>query len=67
MLDDHSRRDWEGVLSTLSETIQFKSRADANNWRDAFENMKVYMQVGTSAYGEMSGHTTLLGEQSPHL
>ena len=46
MVDDR-RRDWNGVLSTLSETIQFKSRADANNWRDAFENMQVYMQVST--------------------
>ena len=63
MLDDHSRRDWDGVLSTLSETIQFKSRADANNWRDAFENMNVYMQVRdlSTTNGEMSGHTTVPG------
>jgi hypothetical protein len=39
-------RDWDGVLSCLSNTIQFKSRADALNWREAFENMKVYLQAG---------------------
>ena len=49
MVDD-GRRDWDSVLSTLSETIQFKSRADAGNWRDAFENMQVYMQVGTVTF-----------------
>lgn len=58
MVGDDRRRDWDGVLSTLSETIQFKSRADANNWRDAFENMQVYMQVGTAPSWKTSGRFT---------
>ncbi len=33
------------VLEILSSLIAFKNRADAKGWRDAFENMPVYMEV----------------------
>ena len=40
MVEDRS---YGRALSILSSLIQFKSRADSLNWRDAFENMEVYM------------------------
>ncbi len=36
----------EDVLNILSSLIAHKNRADAKGWRDAFENMPVYLQVG---------------------
>ena len=35
----------EAVLHILSSLIAHKNRADARGWRDAFENMPVYLQV----------------------
>eukprot|EP00798_Chlamydomonas_sp_ICE-L_P001558 gene1558-32940_t len=37
-------RSWDELLATLGSLIAFRKRADANGWRDAFENMPVYMQ-----------------------
>lgn len=39
------QRDWDATLAMLSDLILFKNKADALTWRDAFENMDVYMQV----------------------
>lgn len=36
-------RSYDRALSILASLIQFKSRADSLNWRDAFENMDIYM------------------------
>lgn len=36
---------WNEVLQHLSSLITFKTRADGKNWRDAFENMPVYIEV----------------------
>lgn len=38
-------RTWEDVLNDLSDLITFKTRADGKGWRDAFENMPVYLDV----------------------
>jgi hypothetical protein len=38
-------RTWEAVLNELSDLITFKTRADGKGWRDAFENMPVYLDV----------------------
>jgi hypothetical protein len=38
-------RAWEDVLNELSDLITFKTRADGKGWRDAFENMPVYLDV----------------------
>lgn len=38
-------RTWEDVLNELSDLITFKTRADGKGWRDAFENMPVYLDV----------------------
>jgi hypothetical protein len=38
-------RNWEQVLQYLSSLITFKTRADGKGWRDAHENMPVYLQV----------------------
>ncbi len=35
----------DSVLQILSDLIAFKNRADAKGWREAFENMAVYLQV----------------------
>jgi hypothetical protein len=35
----------EEVLEVLSSLILFKNRADARGWRDAFENMPIYLEV----------------------
>lgn len=35
----------EEVLEVLSSLILFKTRAESKGWRDAFENMPVYMEV----------------------
>jgi hypothetical protein len=37
---------WDHLLDILSGLITFKTRADGKGWRDAFENMPVYLQVG---------------------
>jgi hypothetical protein len=37
---------WEAVLEHLSNLITFKNRADGKGWRDAFENMPIYLEVG---------------------
>jgi len=42
-------RTWEDVLNELSELITFKTRADGKGWRDAFENMPVYLDVSSFA------------------
>eukprot|EP00967_Tisochrysis_lutea_P083253 scaffold115621_cov21-Tisochrysis_lutea.AAC.1 len=34
----------ERILHLLSSLIAHKNRADARGWRDAFENMPVYLQ-----------------------
>jgi hypothetical protein len=39
-------RNYDAMLETLSELIRFKNKADAITWRDAFENMDVYLEVG---------------------
>ncbi|GAX76208.1 hypothetical protein CEUSTIGMA_g3652.t1 [Chlamydomonas eustigma] len=44
MTENGCTKNWETVLGKLSALILFKSRADANNWRDAFENMAIYLQ-----------------------
>lgn len=42
------------VLEILSSLIAFKNRADAKGWRDAFENMPVYMEVrGSELMGKV--------------
>lgn len=33
----------------LSGLITFKTRADGKGWRDAFENMPIYIEVITKA------------------
>jgi hypothetical protein len=33
------------MLEMLSDLITFKTRADGKGWRDAFENMPIYMEV----------------------
>ena len=38
-------RTWDDVLRLLSGLITFKTRADGKGWRDAFENMSLYMEV----------------------
>lgn len=37
---------WEQVLDILSSLIKNKTRADGKSWRDAHENMPVYLKVG---------------------
>ena len=37
-------RSYQRALDILSSLIAFKSRSDALNWRDAFENMDVYLE-----------------------
>lgn len=37
---------WDEMLKILGSLIAFKNRADALGWRDAFENMPVYLEVG---------------------
>ena len=37
-------RSYDRAMAILSSLIQFKSRADSSNWRDAFENMDVYLE-----------------------
>jgi folylpolyglutamate synthase len=37
-------RSYQRALDILSSLIQFKSRSDALNWRDAFGNMDIYLQ-----------------------
>jgi hypothetical protein len=37
---------WDRVLDILSSLIKHKTRADGKNWRDAHENMPVYLKVG---------------------
>jgi hypothetical protein len=34
------------MLEVLSGLITFKTRADGKGWRDAFENMPIYLEVG---------------------
>ncbi len=36
---------WGELLDILSSLILFKNRADAGGWRDAFENMPIYLEV----------------------
>lgn len=36
---------WEEVLDHLSSMISGKRRADGATWRDAHENMPIYLQV----------------------
>lgn len=36
---------WDAMLQILGSLIAFKNRADALGWRDAFENMPVYLEV----------------------
>lgn len=36
---------WDEMLQILGSLIAFKNRADALGWRDAFENMPVYLEV----------------------
>lgn len=43
--DQHPER-WEEVLDHLSSMISGKRKADGQTWRDAHENMPVYLQVG---------------------
>jgi hypothetical protein len=38
---------WDRVLDILSSLIKHKTRADGKNWRDAHENMPVYLKVGS--------------------
>jgi len=38
-------RTYEMVLDHLSSLITFKTRADGKGWRDAFENMPIYLEV----------------------
>lgn len=38
-------RSWDSVLQYLSSLITFKTRADGKGWRDAHENMPIYLQV----------------------
>jgi hypothetical protein len=43
-----SGESWDRVLDILSSLIKHKTRADGKNWRDAHENMPVYLKVGSS-------------------
>ncbi|KAF8056228.1 ttc30a [Scenedesmus sp. PABB004] len=36
--------DWDALLDILSGLIKHKTRADGKNWRDAHENMPVYLE-----------------------
>lgn len=42
---------WEEVLDHLSSMISGKRRADGATWRDAHENMPVYLQVAAVVTG----------------
>lgn len=51
---DQSR--WEEVLDHLSSMISGKRRADGTTWKDAHENMPIYLQVkvvGLAAAGSL--------------
>lgn len=39
---------WDRVKDILSSLIKHKTRADGKNWRDAHENMPVYLKVGST-------------------
>jgi hypothetical protein len=39
------RRTYDDMLQHLSGLITFKTRADGKGWRDAFENMPIYLEV----------------------
>lgn len=54
-------RSWDDVLDKLSSLIAFKNRADGNNWRDAFENMAVYLQASDTGGRCTSSPSTALG------
>eukprot|EP00798_Chlamydomonas_sp_ICE-L_P029258 gene29259-12502_t len=43
MVEAGSGKSWEDVLAICSSLILFKTRAEANGWRDAFENMPIYL------------------------
>lgn len=47
--EEDRNRDWKRVLSTMNDLILFKTKADALTWRDAFENMDIYLaRIGLS-------------------
>ena len=41
-------RSYDDVLEMLSGLITFKTRADGKGWRDAFENMPIYLEVSAT-------------------
>ena len=47
-MGDCNQESWENLLGILSSLITFKTRADGKGWRDAFENMPIYLQVRPS-------------------
>jgi hypothetical protein len=54
------------VLEILSSLIAFKNRADAKGWRDAFENMPIYLEVTQSIDVYERVDYMLLGVQLPY-
>lgn len=44
---------WDEMLQILGSLIAFKNRADALGWRDAFENMPIYLEVGRGPTHEL--------------
>lgn len=39
---------WDAMLDVLSSMISGKRKADGSSWRDAHENMPVYLQVSAA-------------------
>jgi len=54
-LSNSASADWESVKDILSSLIKHKTRADGKSWRDAHENMPIYLRVSSSS----SSSTTL--------
>ena len=53
---------WGEVLGILGDLIKFKSKADALSWREALENMEVYLQVRRAP---MRPHHQIQGHPHP--
>lgn len=51
MAEEEQPDRWEQVLDILSDTIRFKSRADAGGWDSAFEQAKTFVQVSRARSG----------------
>jgi hypothetical protein len=63
--NEAAARTWEDVLNELSELITFKTRADGKGWRDAFENMPVYLEVRRQRGSGGGGASERASERAP--